>query len=185
MTTMNATLEELKRSLDEKDSQIKDLLKTNDKSIRQLSDELRALHEDTDAKQLRYQESREDYEQRVRDLRDETKSLRDQLNKEIVWKRKYDDSVKKGELNTNQLMETQYQIQSLENELKAKNTVIDTKDKELRKISSNYKILREQCQQMDKQTEQFKNKYVGLGVVKEKLIADKDSTLTEVQKLSK
>ncbi|CAG2182323.1 unnamed protein product, partial [Oppiella nova] len=115
-----------------------------DKSVRQLTDELRALHDQNDAKQLHQQvchhrclsspvsviagEMRDNYEQRVRELSDETKALRDQLNKELNWKRKYEDSVKKGEQNSNRLQDLYDKIHNLESELTAKANQIDTKD---------------------------------------------------------
>ncbi|CAG2160346.1 unnamed protein product [Oppiella nova] len=227
MNKMNASIDELKRLLEDKDIQLNETIRNQDKSVRQLTDELRALHDQNDAKQLHQQvchhrclsspvsvitgvcdhrclsspvsviagvchrrclsspEMRDNYEKRVRELSDETKTLRDQLNKELNWKRKYEDSVKKGEQNSNRLQDLYDKIHNLESELTAKANQIDTKDRENRKLKNTNKILQDQCKEMDKQAEQFKTKYVGIGAQREKLKADKDSTLSEVQKLSK
>ena len=80
------------------------------------------------------------------------------------WKQKFDDSHKSSD--------------QLHKEL-------EQKDKEINKLKKNNKVLQDQCTQIDRQAEQFKNKYQGLGRLKDKWTEEKDSTLTEVQKLNK
>ncbi|XP_054168349.1 uncharacterized protein LOC128965637 [Oppia nitens] len=167
------------------EDQLEERLKEKDERIQQLINELDQIRKDLDDKQHKQSIVKEGYEDRIRSLSNETKTLRDQLNKELNWKRKYEESSLKCETNSNKLMELQNQMRELENKLFEKDRQIETKDNENKKLSNKCKILETQCEKMDTQLNQFQNKYKGLGVQKQKLIADKDSTVSEVNKLNK
>ena len=75
-------------------------------------------------------------------------------------------------------------MQCIQNELTLKNKESENKEKEINKLKRNYKALQDQCIQMDRQAELFKNKSQGVEGTKHKLIDEKDSLKKEIAKLT-
>lgn len=114
----------------------------------------------------------------------DSQALREKLKNELNWKEKFEESDKKSNRVAKEAEDLRKQMQEIQKELSDRNDKILQKEKEIDRMKASYKILKEQCLEMDRQAEQFKNKYQGLGAIKQKLTLEKDSTLTEVQKLT-
>jgi chromosome segregation protein len=101
------------------------------------------------------------------------------------WRAKYDECNKKNEQLLLTIQKLENKNKTLETEFNSKNDDCQQKEVSIKKLKNTNKVLQETCAQIERQAEQFRAKYEGLGEQKQKLLVDKNDTVSEVHKLNK